>query len=148
MGTDEIDLRKNESFQICTTEIIDFDYKLSSWLIKLMLKDFSGYLDVPKNEREKYENIISAIAYQHAHSKLVMPDGRIFLKQRGLINGAKEYPFLAAKINYFYTEYAIALQQLKAPMNNRPPVLYDQVVKGSSTMFVASNIDFDEYKRS
>ena len=73
-----------------------------------------------------------------------MPDGRIFLKQRGLMSGAKEYPFLQSAVNYFYNQFSTTLQQLKAGANDRIPFVYDIIITGNSSLFVCSKLDFEE----
>nr|UDL14340.1 MAG: RNA-dependent RNA polymerase [Gammapartitivirus sp.] len=99
-----------------------FDTKVPAWLIHVafdILKqnvDFETWngKEVSKRDRQKWSNVWNAMIYYFINTPILMPDGRMFRKYRGVPSGSWWTQMIDSVVNYILICYLTECQGVEA----------------------------------
>ena len=115
-----------------------YDSSIDKWVIDKMYESIKSYFDFGR-DKQKWFNFIDKMKLNFVNAKFIMPDGLVFQKLRGVTSGASETTYINTRINYFYINFGVVLQQLriknaKAVMKIDRPRLVAVTVHGDDCM--------------
>lgn len=95
-----------------------FDTKVPAWLIRVafdILKqniDFSTYRGKPveRQDRQKWRNVWDGMVWYFINTPMLMPDGRMFRKYRGVPSGSWWTQMIDSVVNYIVVDYLASCQ--------------------------------------
>nr|AKF14160.1 RNA-dependent RNA polymerase [Talaromyces marneffei partitivirus-1] len=99
-----------------------FDTKVPAWLIHVafdILKqnvDFEtwGGKPVSKADRQKWSNVWNGMVWYFINTPILMPDGRMFRKYRGVPSGSWWTQMVDSVVNYILVDYLATCQEVDA----------------------------------
>nr|WAK75569.1 MAG: RNA-dependent RNA polymerase [Partitiviridae sp.] len=115
-----VGLREGET--LYGLDFSSFDTKVPSWLIRVafdILKqniDFSVWNgeNVSKRDRQKWRNVWDGMVWYFINTPILMPDGRMFRKYRGVPSGSWWTQMIDSVVNYILVSYLTECQGLEA----------------------------------
>nr|CAY25801.2 RNA-dependent RNA polymerase [Aspergillus fumigatus partitivirus 1] len=98
-----------------------FDARVPAWLIKAAFAilrqnvDFSTFRGKPVNKRDaqKWRNVWDAMVWYFINTPILMPDGRMFRKFRGVPSGSWWTQMIYSVVNYIMIEYLADCQRVE-----------------------------------
>jgi len=98
-----------------------FDTKIPAWLIYAafgILKqnvDFSTFDGKPvsKQDAQKWKNVWDAMVWYFVNTPILMPDGRMFRKLRGVPSGSWWTQMIDSVVNYILVDYLAQCQEVE-----------------------------------
>lgn len=99
-----------------------FDTKVPAWLIHVafdILKqniDFETWSGKPvsKRDRQKWSNVWNGMVHYFINTPILMPDGRMFRKYRGVPSGSWWTQMVDSVVNYILVDYLTECQGIEA----------------------------------
>jgi len=111
------ELELNQNCPKSVNAMIDYkgyDKSIDAWIIKKQYQSIKNYFHYEsESDRKEWSKFIDNMAEAFIYSKIVMPDGYVFQKQRGVCSGADETTMINSRINYFYLQFGVIFQALK-----------------------------------
>nr|WEC89325.1 RNA-dependent RNA polymerase [Phomopsis asparagi partitivirus 1] len=98
-----------------------FDTKVPAWLIKVAFSvlrqniNFSTFEGKPvgKQDAQKWRNVWDAMVWYFINTPILMPDGRMFRKFRGVPSGSWWTQMIDSVVNYILVDYLAACQEVE-----------------------------------
>lgn len=96
-----------------------FDTKVPSWMIRVAFdilrqnvewETFRGER-VSKRDRQKWRNVWDGMVWYFVNTPMLMPDGRMFRKYRGVPSGSWWTQMIDSVVNYILVDYLTACQE-------------------------------------
>ncbi|CAJ31886.1 RNA-dependent RNA polymerase [Ophiostoma partitivirus 1] len=98
-----------------------FDTKVPPWLIRVAFNvlrqnvawdTFEGK-PVSKRDRQKWRNVWDAMVWYFINTPILMPDGRMFRKYRGVPSGSWWTQMIDSVVNYILVDYLAGCQEVE-----------------------------------
>nr|CUS18591.1 RNA dependent RNA polymerase [Beauveria bassiana partitivirus 1] len=98
-----------------------FDTKVPAWLIRVAFDilrqninwdTFQGE-QVSKRERQKWRNVWDSMVWYFINTPILMPDGRMFRKYRGVPSGSWFTQMIDSVVNYILVDYLAGCQEVE-----------------------------------
>ncbi|AZU96334.1 RNA-dependent RNA polymerase [Metarhizium flavoviride partitivirus 1] len=98
-----------------------FDTKVPAWLIHVAFKILRQNIDweyfdgkkVGKRESQKWRNVWDAMVWYFINTPILMPDGRMFRKYRGVPSGSWFTQMIDSVVNYIMVDYLATCQEVE-----------------------------------
>jgi len=99
-----------------------FDTKVPSWLIRVAFDILRQNIEwdtwrgqkVSKHDRQKWRNVWDGMVWYFINTPILMPDGRMFRKRRGVPSGSWWIQMVDSVVNYILVEYLTECQGVEA----------------------------------
>jgi len=99
-----------------------FDTKVPAWLIHVAFDILKQNVDfetwqgksVGKRERQKWSNVWNGMVHYFINTPILMPDGRMFRKYRGVPSGSWWTQMIDSVVNYILVDYLTECQGVEA----------------------------------
>lgn len=96
-----------------------FDTKVPAWLIRVAFDILRQNVDwehfngekVSKREAQKWRNVWDAMVWYFINTPILMPDGRMFRKRRGVPSGSWFTQMIDSVVNYILVDYLARCQE-------------------------------------
>lgn len=113
------DLREGET--LYGIDFSSFDTKVPAWLIHVAFDILRQNIDwsvfegekVSKREAQKWRNVWDAMVWYFINTPILMPDGRMFRKYRGVPSGSWFTQMIDSVVNYILVDYLAACQDIE-----------------------------------
>jgi len=97
-----------------------FDCRVPAWLIKIAFDILHSNVDwlhwrgkpTSKRSRQKWRNVWDGMVWYFINTPILMPDGRMFRKYRGVPSGSWWTQLVDSVVNYILVEYMAACQNV------------------------------------
>ncbi|AKR15080.1 RNA-dependent RNA polymerase [Pseudogymnoascus destructans partitivirus-pa] len=111
-----VGLREGE--KLYGLDFSSFDSKVPSWLIRVAFDILRQNIEwstfrgekVSKREAQKWRNVWDAMVYYFINTPMLMPDGRMFRKRRGVPSGSWWTQMIDSVVNYILVDYLTQCQ--------------------------------------
>lgn len=112
---------KKEGEKLYGLDFSSFDSKVPSWLIRVAFDVLRQNIDfetwngqkVSKRERQKWRNVWDAMVYYFINTPILMPDGRMFRKYRGVPSGSWWTQMVDSVVNDVLVQYLCLCQDIE-----------------------------------
>jgi len=99
-----------------------FDTKVPAWLIRVAFSIVRANVEwetfrgkpVSKRERQKWRNVWDGMVWYFINTPILMPDGRMFRKYRGVPSGSWWTQIIDSVVNYILVDYLTQCQEFPA----------------------------------
>jgi len=99
-----------------------FDTKVPSWLIRVAFDILRQNIEwetwhgekVSKRDRQKWRNVWDGMVWYFINTPILMPDGRMFRKRRGVPSGSWWTQMIDSVVNYILVDYLTQCQRVEA----------------------------------